>query len=488
MKRKLFSRLMAASVATAMTIGLVGCGGDNGNSGENSQKPSDDKDDSQVASNTESEDVGPYGAPLTDENGNVYDLGGMEIIIRNWWSPAEEAEPTNDYEEARKEYRDWIQETYNFTIKEQAISDWGSTPADFTEYATTGGDENYVFVLRDDPAVTNAMAQGLMYDLSTLDCLDFSEAKFTKNKLHMQYSKGGSIYCMYAGDSEPRGGLFFNKRLLTEAGIDPQEIYNLQESGDWTWAKWEEMLEKVQRDIDSDGTIDVYGTTQNAGNLYNEAVWSNGGEYIGMENGKFVYKLDSPETVEALEWSVNKIHKNYGLPYPQDAQWDYYKEAFVNGMAAFMPEDGYAGTPGNFLQDMSDDFGFVCFPKGPKARNNDYTNRWSNNPAAIPACYDAEKAWKIAFAWNLFTEDVPGYEDYEGWKANYYAGMRDTESVDLTAARLVKNGMITYDGIVPEVAVGPDLLWTIGPGSDISAAIEATGERWKTLIDAANNN
>ena len=161
---------------------------------------------------------------LTDEDGNVYDLGGMEIIVRDWWS-GDPAEPTNDYEEAREEYRDWIQETYNFTIKEQAISDWTSAPADFTEYATTGGDENYIFVVRDDPAITNAMTQGLMYDLSTLDCLDFNQPKFQKNKLHEQYTKGNSIYAMFAGDSEPRTGVYFNKRLLTEAGIDPESLY-----------------------------------------------------------------------------------------------------------------------------------------------------------------------------------------------------------------------------------------------------------------------
>ena len=171
----------------------------------------------------------------------------ISVVWKLSFVTGDPAEPTNDYEEAREEYRDWIQETYNFTIKEQAISDWTSAPADFTEYATTGGDENYIFVVRDDPAITNAMTQGLMYDLSTLDCLDFNQPKFQKNKLHEQYTKGNSIYAMFAGDSEPRTGVYFNKRLLTEAGIDPESLYELQANHEWTWDKFTELMDTVQR-------------------------------------------------------------------------------------------------------------------------------------------------------------------------------------------------------------------------------------------------
>ena len=186
MKKQIFKKLMAASLATAMTIGLAACGSEPANTPAPSDETPASKEETPAVEDeapaSEEEEVSQY-TTLTDENGNVYDLGGMEIIIRDWWT-GEPAEPSNDYEEAREEYREWIQSTYNFTIKQTAISDWGSTPEDFVNYATTGGDENYVFILRDDPAITGAIANGLMYDLATLDCLDFSEAKFQKNLLH----------------------------------------------------------------------------------------------------------------------------------------------------------------------------------------------------------------------------------------------------------------------------------------------------------------
>ena len=420
---------------------------------------------------------------ITDENGDPVDLGGMDIVIRDWWS-GDPAEPTNDYEEARDEYREWIQETYNFTISQKAISDWTSTPADFVDYATTGGDENYIWILRDDPAITSALSSGLMYDLATLDCLDFSLPKFQRNKLHEQYAKGDSIYAMYAGYSEPRTGVYFNKRLLNDAGIDPETIYDMQADGTWTWDAFEEMMAAVQRDIDNDGVIDIYGLTLNEGNMTTIAVFSNNGSYIGKNDDGYFYNLESPETLEALEWTVDMFTK-YDLPDPEGAEWDYYKEAFINGQAAFMVEDEYAGTPGNFLQDMEDEVGFVMFPKGPQ--RDDYINVWSNNPVAIPACYDADKAWKLAFAWNLYTDQPAGYEDYMDL-SNAAAGIFDMRAIDETIPMMMDedHGTVAYHGLIPNLSLGEQFVWNIAPGSVVSEQVEAIRDTWKAYVDEAN--
>ena len=420
---------------------------------------------------------------ITDENGDPVDLGGMDVVIRDWWS-GDPAEPTNDYEEAREEYRDWIQETYNFTIKQEAISDWTSAPADFVDYATSGGDENYIFILHDDPAITSALSSGLMYDLSTLDCLDFSAAKFQRNKLHEQYSRGDSIYAMYAGYSEPRTGVYFNKRLLEDAGIDPESIYDMQEEGTWTWDAFANLMDTVQRDLDNDGVVDVYGLTLNEGNMTTAAVFSNGGSYIGKDENGYFYNLEAPETLEALEWTVDMFNK-YDLPDPEGAEWDYYKEAFVNGMAAFMVDDEYCGTPGNFLQDMEDEVGFVMFPVGPSG--DTYINVWSNNLVAIPACYDADKAWKLAFAWNLFTDEPAGYEDHMDL-SNALAGVFDDRAVDETITMMMdeEHGTISFHGLIPNLSLGSDFVWNIAPGSVVSEQVEAIRDTWKSYVDAAN--
>lgn len=120
MKRKVFQKLMAASLATAMAIGMAGCGNnpsEPANGSDNQSQPSDESttpaDDSQESSEESSDasadsEVGKYTA-LTDENGNVYDLGGMEIIIRDWYSgDGTVYEAKSDFEEAQQEYREWL--------------------------------------------------------------------------------------------------------------------------------------------------------------------------------------------------------------------------------------------------------------------------------------------------------------------------------------------------------------------------------------------
>lgn len=499
MKSKMFKKLMAASLAAAMTVSLAGCGGETSTGGETSAAPSEEsKVESTTPVDTGSTDTASTDTSvaepdpvekytvLTDENGNVYDLGGMEIVIRNWWSPEERAEAQNEFEEAKYEYYDWIQETYNFKIKELAISDWGSAPQDFVDYVTTGGDENnYVFVLRADPATTSAMGQGLMYDLSTLDCLDFSDAKFQSNKLHEQYAKGGKINCMYAGYSEPRTGIFFNKRILKDAGVDPESLYDMQADGTWTWDAWTDIMSKVQRDLDNDGVIDIYGWDANYGVAVDQSVYSNNSEYVGQDaSGKYVYKFEDPATVEALEWIVAAIN-DYALVRPEEAQWDYYKEAFINGQVAFMPDQAYCGGPNGFLMDMVDEIGFVMFPKGPQA--TDYTNCWDNNPAAIPACYDADRAWKIAFAYNLYTDDVPGYEGYLdlGQYRNYNF---DSRAVDETCTMMTSKGMVTYHGLIPNLDMGEPFSWKFGKTANtvVSEVLDGVRDSYKAYIDEAN--
>lgn len=501
MKRKVFQKLMAASLATAMAVGMAGCGNtpsEPANGSDNQSQPSDESTtpaDNSEESTEESSDVsadsevGKYTA-LTDENGNVYDLGGMEIIIRDWYSgDGSVPEAKSDFEEAQQEYREWLQETYNFTLKEMTISDWGSAPADFNDYVTTGGDDNnYIFRVRDDAATSSAMGQGLMYDLSSLDCLDLTDSKYTKNKLIEKYSNSKGIFAMHPGDPEPRTGVYFNKSILRDAGIDPEELYDLQASGDWTWDKLREYMEKVQQDVDNDGAIDIYGFNDNNG-LFNYAIFSNGGAYIGKDaDGKYTYELENANTMEAMEWASDMITKYRQVP-PQDAQWDYYKQAFLNGEIAFLIEDAYAmyyktEEDHGYLTDMEDDFGFVMFPKGPQM--DDYINVWADNVTCIPACYDADRAWKLAFAFDLWTDDVPGYEGYQNW-AHVYAGARDTRSVDETYKMMLTKGMITYEGVLPQLQIGPDFLWGAGAkGAVISEKVEAIRDTWKGYVEAAN--
>jgi hypothetical protein len=87
----------------------------------------------------------------------------------------------------------------------------------------------------------------------------------------------------------------------------------------------------------------------------------------------------------------------------------------------------------------------------------------------------------------MWYEPVPGFEDYAGWKAGYQKHYKDTESVDLTLARLKVNGRTTAHSLVPNVDMGPQFYWRFGEfNNDPAALAEAVRETWKAYIDEAN--
>jgi hypothetical protein len=507
MKKRNLQRIFAAFMATAMVVGGTACSktdekkDDKGSStttttpeptkeekkDDNTTTPEPTKEEKKDDNTTTPE---PTVEPTAEPEPDI-DLGGMEIIIRDWWSPALDAdypgEPKNDFEEARNNYRDEVMEKYNFKMREAAISDWGGACQDFVDYVTSGGDTtNYIFTLHTDASVANAMASGLMFDLSKLDCLDFSEEKFQRNKLHEQYSSGSSIYAFFPGFSEPRDGVYFNKQVLKDAGVDPNEIYDAQKNGTWTWDMFDQIMGKCQRDLDADGVDDIYGLTLNEGVMTSAAVFSNNGSYIDKTaDGKYVYNLESAETLEALQWCVDMFTK-YDQHDPEGANWDYYQEEWRTGKVAFLVDQEYCAAPGNLFENTDFEMGFVMFPKGPKAST--YVSAWANNSYVIPACYDADRAWKIAFAWNVWTDPAPGYEDFNGYLETASNGNFDERALEETLPMMAESehGTITFHDFVSGVELGPDLTWQIGANADVSAVVEGCRDKWKACIDDAN--
>ena len=103
------------------------------------------------------------------------------------------------------------------------------------------------------------------------------------------------------------------------------------------------------------------------------------------------------------------------------------------------------------------------------------------------ACYDAEKAWKIAFAWNLYTDQPAGYEDYMDL-SNARAGVFDSRAVDETITMMMnpEHGTIAFHGLIPNLNLGPDFVWNIVPNCVVSEQIEAIRDTWKAYVDEAN--
>lgn len=411
-------------------------------------------------------------------DGTTVDLGGMEIVMADWFSK-EAAEPTTAYEEATAEYRDYIQQTYNFKIRSEKISGYGTYPEKFTTFATSGGDENYIFCMANQ-FLTVPMLSGLYFDLSQLDILDFSDPKWNPSTTYMT-TLGSAIYGMRSEATEPRGGVFWNKRLFNEAGIDPDLPYDLQANNEWTWDTFEDLCKKLTRDVNNDGEYDYWAMTSFSGDLMNSAIASNGAQLIDRdENGKFYLASGSNEFQEAYDW-ISYMRQNYEMPSKSNGGeiWDYSYTSFMNAEAAMIVTEQYKTS--TFNDAMDDDFGFVMFPHGPHV--DELTGYSTDNTYIIPSCYDKDRAWKIAFAYNLYTEPTPEYDDDEDWKNSYYPMYRDERAVDETLELMRTHQSALIYPLIPKVNSDNEYYWNID-SETAAERYEVKKDEYQSYIDA----
>ena len=414
------------------------------------------------------------------------DLGGMEVIIGDHWSPETPNPPANAQEEATEKYRQEIFAKYNFKMQSKTVAGWGEMTDLCVNSITAGEPAAQLFEL-DYRFVAKPMQNGLFYDLATLDELDFSEDKWSVAVKDLM-TKGDSIYGMRAQKSEPRGGLIWNKRLYEEAGLDPDLPYDLQASGEWTWSKFDELCAKLTRDTNNDGVTDIYATVSQGAATMGCLVASTGEDYFGKdENGNLTNNMGSKAVLDALNFCVELYNKGYEMPTPEGANWDWFYAAFQEGKAAMTFNEEYTCQPGQTYGDaMEDPVGFVMPPK-PDGQDT-YHSYVCDNITIIPSCYDAETAGNIAFAYNVYTMATPGYDDPDAWKESYYSHFNDERAVDETIVKF-NDGVSTHFLAQTLISsdLGPDLLW-VYPFANVTPAdqVAAIKDSWDAIVAEAN--
>ncbi len=192
--------------------------------------------------------------------------------------------------------------------------------------------------------------------------------------------------------------LFFNRKLLENAGVDPDSIYTLWENGEWTWVQFESIMAKVAAQKDANGKPKIYGciNTNNDAQLWVYLIQSNGSDVTKNEDGIIQFNIKDPKAVKALDFWQELCRNDLIFPSLDDST----APSFVQGNVAFIANylDRLDNQQGLGYGAMKDDFGIVPIPKGPDAE--DY-----NAPVAFYEAYaiptaavkgDREKARALA--------------------------------------------------------------------------------------------
>ena len=436
------------------------------------------------------EDV-PEGYPAKIEG---LDLGGQTVYIYDWWSNDDEAHSSrkadpDEEEQLLYEYRDWLEATYNCKIVNCAWDKggWAESPQELANMVNDGHADQLCCIVIDPNFAGGPLANGLLEPWD----IDLSGSQWLTSVSDLM-TKDGKVYGVFAGDQEPREEIFFNKKVLEDAGIDYNEIYDLAANKEWTWDKFEEYMEKVQQDTDNDGIYDIWALTGNGDRLLRGCVYGNGGTFFGDVDGKLAITADSDATLKGIAqrqaWDRFMPQK---ADFAPDGEWNWFEGFWKQGTTAFFVGQNYEGigNPDNLMRSCDFEWGYVPFPMGPDA--DDYLYAAVDNICVIPAnCYDAETVKKLEQIYALYTTPTPGVDADAAWvgdKLDY----ADDRAVFETFATLREPqhavGNKTYLLGDENTVLGSTLMWNLGSGTP-AEIIESAREIWQFRCDVFNGD
>lgn len=158
-------------------------------------------------------------------------------------------------------------------------------------------------------------------------------------------------------DPHPGGGLhvlYWNKDLF--ARHDLPNLYELYESGQWTWDAMAAIATDATMDTTGDGQIDQWGLVNVIETTPFVGFSNNAAPTRVDENGRVYFAYEEEQAIETLRqiqnWvSVDRIAHGWGI------------DRFTQGKAAMAYD--VLWTASTFKNNMEDEFGIVPFPLGP---------------------------------------------------------------------------------------------------------------------------
>lgn len=282
------------------------------------------------------------------------DMNGETLKILHWIDG-----PKEDTPEGALALEKWkeAEKKYNVKIVWEKVP-WGENIQMVTNAALSGESVADIVPL-DYYFAVPAINQGLFMPVD--DFFDFNDPKWPEGmKKHGMVN--GKMYG-FTSNINNVSGVYYNKTLFEREGLpDPHELVAQDK---WNWDAFLDIAKKATKDTDGDGVIDQYGITNDGGVLTRILVHSNGAALIEEKDGKHVFAYNNPNVLEALRflYDLYNTHKVIA-PKVGDNEHTDSQTYFNTGKAAMVTGELWEGAT---RTNMTDEQGFVFFPKGPKA-------------------------------------------------------------------------------------------------------------------------
>jgi fructooligosaccharide transport system substrate-binding protein len=260
----------------------------------------------------------------------------------------------------------------------------------------------------DGPNVANYANAGI---IQPIDGLVENQDDFVKSII-TQGTYEDKLYTV--GATESTVALFYNVKMLEEAGIKPPTT--LEEA--WTWDEFYDAAKKL-----TNKEKGIYGVnwTLDYGEwiIYftGPTVWSNGGSFIAEDGSTADGYVNGPKTVEALEY-LQKF-TNEGLVNLQPTPTE-----FEDGNAAMMLMGSWEWKK---LQDYPDtEWGITYYPRSPEGEQVSPSGDWNwgistdtehkeETATLLNYVLNKDNVIKLANAYNKPASRLSSFEEMTGW-------------------------------------------------------------------------
>lgn len=325
-----------------------------------------------------------------------------------------------------------VEEKYDVDI----VFDESDTIDDNLFYSLSSGIKPCDVLLSDSFQLYNQMRGGLLFPVDQfVTGIDYTETeKWGGREKLITYAYDEHLYGvlpMYWPETiwkQVDHFIFVNEDIIRTLGhTDPREFV---ENGEWTRAKFEEVLESYTHKNNSGDT--VYALAAEPAHYFSIAIKTSGIDYV-IENSDGTYSnaFLAPGVIDKLTWIYDTFWQNWDINITRGSDTFSTIAKFVNGESAMVLTHLYYGLED--IQYTVDNFGILPFPLSDDLHGTGWIGQFEfyNNGISFPA--NIEALDEISTVVNDIFEPLPGYETeeqrFEYYDRYVFHDSRDTKVV-----------------------------------------------------------
>ena len=385
-------RFFTVIILALITISVIGCGG----------KPA----------TTEIEKV----EESVDLNGYVFNFGVTSHV-----GNMPEILPDEAFSFRGDKVLQRYKDTAVFFNCEVNVYDMGLSYMDMssTLMASITAGEKYADLIETYPSNISGALE-LLQPFNGIEGLELYSGKWGSDNLIDGMSANGNSYGVYPsnwGLPYPwyDGCMFFVPEHIQAAGLsNPHEYW---EKGQWTWDTFAEMCRAYTR---TENEKNMYGFVVTPQLQFVKAcILSNGARPISKdETGNFVFGLDDPKAITALEYFRDLIKIEKIGTYITDS-WQKANRGIMSGEYAFHCDAsilGFFEGDAHYATELEIPWATISFPTGPDGNKDDATVYYSGKYLVMPLLPDYSDMENNVLIMNHIFEPLDG-EDANSWKS-----------------------------------------------------------------------